>query len=234
MDLQNLERRRFFSVTVTEGYPGFYEIDGDNSHNNIAVSVSQTDNTFTPYGVTYPDAWFISVHTGSGDDTISLTSVDGDGGVGAGIDSGGGNDTISLNFDGAVYAGNGDDVLYLADSFRGEAYGESGNDQMYISGACVDAEIQGGSGDDLIDCSANEYSVVVHGGTGNDTIIGSEYDDQIYGDAGTDSLVGGGGNDSFYSRDGSNDYIDGGSGTDVVYANGTESSIVNVEYVYYS
>ena len=232
--LDILEPRRLFSVTVTEGYPGVYEIDGSDGNDVINATVSQQNNTLTVDGTTYNDAWFIIVQAGSGDDVISLTTTDGVGCVGAGIDAGSGNDTITLDFDGAVYAGSGNDVLNLKDSFRGEAYGGSGDDQINISGGCYDAEIQGNEGDDLIDCSNNDGNVVIHGGTGNDTLIGSEYDDQLYGDQGADSLVGNGGNDTFYCRDGSQDIVDGGTGMDIVYANGTEAGLTNVEYVYYS
>src|SRR5205809_7959430 len=100
---------------------------------------------------------------------------------------------------------------------------------MYISGECVDAEIQGGNGDDRIDCSDNHYFVVAHGGNGNDTIIGSSYDDQLYGDGGTDSLDGGSGDDAIYSRQGSGPTIVGGDGTDTLYANGPEPDITSIE-----
>ena len=31
MDVERLENRNLFSFTVTEGYPGYYEIQGDSS-----------------------------------------------------------------------------------------------------------------------------------------------------------------------------------------------------------
>lgn len=232
MLLENLESRRLFSVTVNEAYPGFYEIYGDNDANDLDVSVSMSEESFTLEGQTYYSVSYIYIHAGEGDDTISVVSVDGAGSIGASISAGEGSDTITLNFDGGIWAGEGDDIVYMTDSFRGYARGGEGDDQMYIIGACVDPEIIGGDGDDLIDCSQNYYGVVVRGGSGSDTIYGSAFDDVIYGDAGSDRLYGGGGNDSFHTGAGPDDQIDGGDGYDVVYlSGGCEFIAGNVEYV---
>jgi Ca2+-binding RTX toxin-like protein len=232
MLLERLESRRFFSVTITEAYPGFYEIHGDDDANDISASVSMSEESFTLDGQTYYGVSYIYVDTYGGDDTVSLVSVDGAGSIGAGVCSGSGADVVTLNFDGTIWTGSGDDVLYLTDSFRGQAFGESGNDQMYIIGACVDPEIIGGSGDDLIDCSNNYYGVIVRGGSGNDTIYGSAFNDVIYGDDGSDSLVGGGGNDAFYTGGGPDDFVDGGEGYDIVYtAGGGDFTATGVEEI---
>jgi Ca2+-binding RTX toxin-like protein len=231
MELELLENRRLLSGTVTQIYPGYFEVQGDGSNDAIDISVSQNNDTFTLDGETFYDVSYISIDGGGGDDHISVLSSDGEGSIGAGITGGDGNDDITLNFDGGVWAGSGNDVLHLTDSFRGEAYGEDGDDTMVISGACVDAEIQGGAGDDLIDCSNNSYSVVVHGGVGNDTIFGSAYNDQIYGDQGSDALYGNGGNDNFFVC--GNDSVDGGDGRDAVYVQGSLQQSTDVEDVYY-
>ena len=202
-----LDPRRLFSVTVNEAYPGFYEINGDDEPNVIAVSVSMENRSFTVEGATYSFVSYIIVRGFGGDDTISVNSVDGPGSIGATIYGDEGNDDLTLNFNGAVWAGSGNDVLHLTDSFRGQAYGQDGNDQILISGACQDPDIDGGEGDDLIDCRGNFFGVYIHGGTGNDTIYGTPYDDQIYGDDGEDVMDGAGGRDSIYARDGYADRI---------------------------
>jgi Ca2+-binding RTX toxin-like protein len=205
MELESLDGRRLFNATVTEGYPGFYEIQGDDSANVIDVSVSMQDHTFTLDGQTYAGVVYIFVEGQDNNDTISVTSTDGPGSIGATIVSRGGDDDVSLNFDGAVWAGDGNDTLHLSDSFRGQAYGQEGNDRISISGDCLDPAIDGGEGDDVIDCSGNHYGVIVHGGSGNDTIHGTPYDDQIYGDEGCDTFYGEGGRDT-YDAD-ANDHI---------------------------
>src|SRR5439155_702528 len=150
------------SVTVTEGYTGFYEIHADDSGNVIDVSVSSANDTFTLNGTTYGGLQYLTVYGGAGNDTIHLTA-DAPSWIGATIQAGGGDDDVSLNFDGAIWAGDGNDTVHLADSFRGEVYGGAGNDRMYISGETVDAQIDGGDGNDLIDATGNHYSVVIFG-----------------------------------------------------------------------
>lgn len=231
--IQVLERRRHFSVSISEDFPGFYQITGDGSANTISLSVSMSEESFTFDEVTYYEVSYIVVSSGGGDDAITLTSVDGSGTIGAAVDAGEGADSVSVNFDAVVAGGDGNDSLYLSDSYRGEAHGDGGNDQIYISGACVDAVIEGGDGNDLIDCSANASGVTVHGGNGDDTIYGSAYADEIYGDAGTNLLIGNAGDDVFNSRDGSGDSIIGGDGSDMLYANGLESGVSGVEYTFY-
>jgi len=229
MKIESLEIRRLFTVTVTENYYGFYQVDGDSSNDTINISVSQNDQTFTLNGVTYADAYYISVFGNGGDDAISLISQDPPGNIGAGIDGGDGNDTITLNFDGAVYAGAGDDTVYLRDSFRGEVYGQEGNDHIVVSGASVYAQIEGNDGNDFIDCSNNDYSVTIHGGAGDDTLIGSTHDDELYGDEGANSIDGNGGNDTFYCQYSSQDTVMGGSGFDVLHSGGNEASVNGIE-----
>jgi hypothetical protein len=229
MKIESLEIRRLLTVTVTENYYGFYQIDGDSSKDTIEVSVSQSDQSFTLNGTTYSDAYYISVFGNGGNDVISLISQDTPGNIGAGIDGGDGNDTITLNFDGSIYAGAGNDTVELRDSFRGEVYGGDGNDQMLVSGTSVYAQIEGNDGNDYIDCSNNDYSVTIHGGAGNDTLIGSEHDDEIYGDEGSNSVDGRGGNDTFYCQFSSNDTVVGGSGFDVLRTGGGEASVSGVE-----
>jgi Ca2+-binding RTX toxin-like protein len=227
-----LERRRLFSVTVTQDYPGYYEVNADDSGNTINIAVSQTDGTFTLEGNTYTDVSYIQVNGGNGGDTINVISNDGPDGIGVAVQGGSGNDTITTNIDASIWAGAGDDLVQVSDSFQGQIYGEAGNDQIYVSGRCINAIIDGGSGDDLIDATQNQYGVQAEGGAGNDTILGSEYADSIDGGSGSDYIAGNGGDDVIYSRQGQGDTIDGGAGNDTLYANGTEVSATNIEWIY--
>ena len=198
MIIETLETRRHFSVTVSEMYPGFYEVSGDQAADVIDISVSMSDEAFTLDGTTYNGVSYIFVHGNGGADYISVLSVDGAGSIGGSITGDDGDDEITLNFDGGVWAGAGDDVLSLTDSFRGTAHGHAGDDTITISGYTVDAAISGGSGNDFIDCSGNLSSVIANGGAGDDTIYGSVYADQLYGEAGIDVLIGNGGADEFF------------------------------------
>ena len=159
MNLESLEARRLFDVTVSEGYPGFYEIHGDANDNYIEASLNMADETMSINGQTYSGVQYVVAYGYGGNDTIVITSADGAGLIAASIVAGDGTDIIMLGVDGAVWAGAGNDELYLMDSFRGQAYGESGNDYMNISGANVDADIKGGSGSDFIDCSGSACPV---------------------------------------------------------------------------
>ena len=232
MDLQALERRRLLSVTVVQGYPGFYEVYGDDAANEIAILISAADSSFTLDGLRYEDASFIAILAYGGNDSVSVVA-DGATSVGAGINAGDGDDNVQLSVPGAVWGESGDDTLRLTDSFRGEIYGGEGNDHLEISGECADAEIDAGDGNDRIDASKSAYGVFARGGTGDDTVFGSAYDDRIYGEQGNDLLMGSGGNDVFYVADLDNDRIVGGAGIDIAFVDASESGIWGVEYLFY-
>lgn len=228
MNIQRLEQRRLFAVTVTETYPGYFEIVGDETANVIDVSVSMTYGTFSLAGNTYGNVGNIQVFGHGGDDAISVLSTDGFGYIGASILAGDGSDSISLNFDGAIWAGAGNDRLDLRDSFRGEAYGEGGDDRMLVGGDCIDAEIQGGDGNDVIDARGNNFAVLIRGGRGDDTIYGSSFDDRLYGDDGSDAVYGMAGNDTFFSSE----YVDGGDGNDILFRQNVATVYTGIEQVF--
>jgi Ca2+-binding RTX toxin-like protein len=231
MQLESLEGRRLFAATVTEGYPGLYEVHGTADDDVIEISVNQDAGTFTLDGATYADVSYIYVHGYDGNDFISVTSEDGSGSIGASISADGGSDTVLLNFDGAIWGGDGKDIIYLSDATRGQVYGEDGSDEIYLSGTSADAYVDGGCGNDYIDATGNYAGATLHGGNGNDEIHGSAYDDQMHGDAGNDTLYGEDGNDVFYVRDGDHDEIHGGAGTDVAYSDLNDDGMADVEYL---
>jgi Ca2+-binding RTX toxin-like protein len=219
-------------VTVTEGYPGFYEIRGTAEDDVIDVTIDMSAETFTLDGQTYHGVIYVMAYGFGGNDAIIINTANGPGRIGASVSAGEGHDTVMVACDGAIWGGGGNDELYLYDAFRGEAYGEDGNDYMHISGLTTDAEIRGGDGHDFIDCSANLYGVVVFGGMGNDTIFGSQYTDELYGEEGNDNLNGGGGNDVIYAWGGGVDIVTGGGADDIAYVDAQHDS-VEAEFVYY-
>ena len=234
MHIETLEGRRFFAATVVEGYPGYYEIHGDDADDIIEVSVSQSGESFTLDGTTYTGVSYISVFGYGGNDFISLHSDEGSGSIAAGVSAGDGTDTVLVNFDGAIWGGNDDDILYLSDSYFGGVHGEEGNDRIYVSGFSLDSEVSGGSGHDYIDASGNYAGLAIHGDSGKDTIYGTEYEDELCGGTGNDELHGNGGDDAFYTRDQEHDEIYGDAGTDIVYADSDGDGIYDVEYVFYA
>ena len=232
MNIESLEGRRLFAISVVEGYPGFYEIHGTEGNDVINASVSMAEKTLNVNGTTYANVFYVLVYGYAGDDYICVSTSDGPGTIGVSIAAGAGNDTCAINIDGAIWAGEGNDSILLLDSFRGEAYGQEGDDYIYVSGLTADAQIYGGSGHDYIDCSSNKYGVVVYGGNGNDTLLGSELADQLYGEEGNDVLYGNGGNDTFYAFGGGTDQIYGGGGGDVAYVDYVDQ-VTEVEVIYY-
>lgn len=229
MPFETLENRSLFDATVTEIYPGVYSVEGTPADDVIYAEVSMADETFTLDGATYSDVSYIVVQGNGGYDILGVMSMDGPGSIACSIVGGEDSDYIRLNFDGGVWGGGGNDEMLLTDSFRGQVYGQLGDDTIFVCGDCVDAEIQGGGGNDLIDCTNNNYRVVVRAGEGDDTVYGSLFNDQIYGDGGNDVLYGGDGDDSFYPN-GSGE-IDGGEGYDIIYASGYDGTTTGIEEI---
>lgn len=232
MELEFLERRRLLSVSVREGYPGFYEVYGDDTSNVIDIAVSPDDASFMLDGVRYGGVSYISVFAYGGDDAVSVVS-DRPSSIAASVDAGDGDDVVTVAGGGAIWGGSGSDTLRLTDCYRGEIYGEAGDDRLYIAGECADASIDGGAGNDLADASNSAYGLFMSGGAGDDTLFGSSQDDELYGGAGSDLLVGNAGNDTFYAVDGQSDRMIGGAGVDVAYADMGDSGTWGIEYVFY-
>src|SRR5215210_5290000 len=95
MDLETLERRRLLSITVVEGYPGYYEVHGDSDPDVISIAISAADSSFTLEGVRYESASYISVFAGAGDDTVTVVA-DGPTSLAASVDAGPGNDYVAV------------------------------------------------------------------------------------------------------------------------------------------
>jgi Ca2+-binding RTX toxin-like protein len=231
MIIETLERRALLSATVSEGYPGFYEVEGTEDADAIDILVDMSAGSFTLDGTTYSGVNYILVNARAGDDMVDVYSPT-SGDIACTVNGGDGSDGVWINFNGAIWGGPGDDYISLANSFMGEAYGDSGADVIYITDETVDAYIEGGSGDDFINATESGYGVTAYGGSGTDIIYGSEHADSIHGGAGVDYLYGNGGDDAIYAQNGVADYIYGGSGYDTVYADSNEAVLNGVEVVF--
>jgi Ca2+-binding RTX toxin-like protein len=229
MNIETMEGRTLFSVTVTEVSPGFYQFDGDAAADEISISVDMDNATLTYDGTQYANVAHITVNAGGGNDSVTVTGTY-PGAIRATIDGGDGCDVIVCNFDASIWGGGGGDEIHLGDAFNAEVYGEGGADAIYVSGYSFNAVIDGGTGSDYIDASANLDGATIYGGSGDDVIYGSDYLDTIYGESGADMIVALNGDDGIYtSGDGGIDWIDGGDGYDTLYSDVNEVSIQNVE-----
>jgi len=61
MFLESLERRRL-CTTVVQGYPGFYEVYGDEGDNEISIDVPADGGSFTLDGQTFLACQQIAVY----------------------------------------------------------------------------------------------------------------------------------------------------------------------------
>jgi Ca2+-binding RTX toxin-like protein len=156
----------------------------------------------------------MSVHAGSGDDTIT---------------TGWGNDSI--------YGGDGTDLL-TGGGGSDTIHGEQGNDQLYghlgndtVHGGTGGDLIAGGGGDDNLygdsggdNIQGNSGNDTIKGRSGHDTLTGQADDDRIDGGRGNDTLSGGSGNDRLKGEEGQDtltggrnkDSLLGGDGRDVL------------------
>ena len=226
-----LESRRMFA-SVFQGVPGYYEVTGTPGDDSIVIAVDQSAATFTLDGVTYGGVLRVAVDALAGNDTVSVRGT-GAGTISASVVGGPGRDSLSLDIDGAAWGDADNDTIALRNSFRGEAYGGPGDDQISLAGNCIDAQVEGGDGADIIWAIDNRYGVVLFGGAGNDRLYGSRFNDVIFDGPGTDFVFGLEGNDEFDSRDGERDWVMGGDGADVLWADENEGGVNGVEAIFY-
>jgi Ca2+-binding RTX toxin-like protein len=184
-------------------------LDLSTSSSALSFSTSQLMSAggFVLGGTTVRNIETFEILTGSGDDTMTITST-----VGQSLwNAGGGFDRLIVDFSaqslGSTLFSNlflvtgGDRVnFYGVEAFT--ATGGSGEDS-YGGGNFVDV-LSGGGGNDALG-----------GAGGNDILDGGQGDDQLYGEDGGDDLTGGDGNDRLIGHAGA-DTLRGGSGDDIL------------------
>jgi Ca2+-binding RTX toxin-like protein len=243
MLFETLEPRRLFAVTVVEGYPGFFEVHGDDDANSITISVNMDERTFTLDGLSYSNVNFISVWGYDGQDAISVATASPFATISAVLHGGNDNDSLSLNFDGAVWGDDGNDTMFLRHAFRGEAHAGIGDDSVFLSGENIEAVVYGNAGDDVLSAGQNNHGIYMYGGSGNDYINGSPHADYLDGGNGRDTIHGGGGSDTVHGGNGDDRFIGhydqqqvlfvGGDGIDEVYNYYGTMTVWGVEQLYY-
>jgi len=229
---ETLEPRRLFAVVTPTGIPGFYYVQGTDGDDTISIAINQPAGTFTLDGATYGGVQHVNVRAGLGNDSVTVSST-GVGFIAASIHGEGGNDSLTLNGNGAVFGEDGNDTISLRNSFRGEAYGGTGDDYVSVAGNTIEAQLEGNDGNDIMWALDNNYPVVLFGGNGNDRLYGSQFDDVIFDGAGSDWLFGLGGNDEFHTKDGSLDWVMGGDGTDLLFCDTLEGGINSCEVIHF-
>ncbi|MFF0991177.1 calcium-binding protein [Kocuria nitroreducens] len=193
----------------------------------------------------------VQVDSGSGNDTVRLTSVtrpsqvktgSGNdvvyGGTNRDVVSGeAGNDTLhgqggDDRLDGGpgndyLLGGTGNDVLVGQDG-NDHLYGGSGND--YLMGGLADDVLLGQDGDDTV--WGQDGNDTLYGGAGDDTLYGNAGNDKLHGQAGKDKHYGGTGNDTLNGVDAVafNDYLNGEQGFDKCEADGGDT-VLNCDVV---
>lgn len=242
MLFETLESRRMLSVSVVQGYPGFYEVHGDESANEIFISVDMEARTFTLDGQTYSNLNFVSVWGYGGDDLISVSTASPYATSSAVLHGGGGNDQLWLDYDGAVWGDDGNDTMFLSDAFRGEVHAGIGDDLAYLGGDNIEAIVYGDEGNDTINAGGNYHGIYIYGGSGNDVIYGSQHADYLDGGNGRDTIHGGGGSDTLYGGNGDDRFhvkddwteihVVGGEGYDELYNYTGTMSVSGVEQLY--
>jgi Ca2+-binding RTX toxin-like protein len=235
--IEAVESRVLFALTVTEGYPGMWEIH-DSVFSNATVDVVMTDLPGEHSGMWVNNTYYspvdhVAIFTYEGTDDVSIDASGGDPTFGASVVLGADDDTFDVNASAGVWCDGGNDSGYLRNAFRGELYGGSGNDVLYLTGDCFDTHVEGNGGDDWLEASGNNYAVSwFKGGEGSDGLWGTPYNDSIDGGNGEDWIFAGAGNDILYAVDGYDDELDGGSGTDSAYLDQRDvSTAFNIEYL---
>lgn len=118
------------------------------------------------------------------------------------LNSGTGNDTITVGILDAVFAGA---VSVLAGD---------GNDQINATAATLAVTLDGSSGNDIV--TGGTQADLLMGGSGNDSIVGLAGNDNLYGGSGADTLTGGDGDDVLLGQVGDGDVLTGGLGNDTL------------------
>ena len=127
------------------------------------------------------------------------------------VNSGAGNDTVTLNAPDALFSAvvsvngqDGDDLLQVGTLATSVSMTGGTGDDMLIGGM-QDDRLDGGAGND-----------VLNGPGGNEQLYGGSGDDSLLGGSGADLLDGGEGNDRLFGQGGSGDTLTGGNENDVL------------------
>lgn len=142
----------------------------------------------------------------SGDNTIRLLGSE------ITVHAGSGHDTVyASDLDALIWAGPGNDRI-LGGSGNDKLNGQRGADKLF--GAAGDDQIRGGQGNDELYGQRGSDTLLgrrgddfLSGGRGNDTLIGGRGDDTLKGGFGNDALIGGRGDDLLIGGQGADSFV---------------------------
>ena len=190
--MENLEMRRFLSVSLDDGV---LRIVGTSGGDNIEVQKRADDNELrvelnrdeTEYPLVSVNR--IVIRGLAGNDRIEYSWRDGRLDVPGNLGGGDGNDFIE--------GGNGNDTIS----------GGRGNDR--IQGRSGNDSLSGGGGNDIIEGAGGDD--VLRGGDGDDNLSGGRGNDDLFGNGGADDLEGNAGTDDIFGNSGNDDFDDSDS-----------------------
>lgn len=111
-----------------------------------------------------------------------------------------------------LYGGPGKDLLFVNGSYGTFAFGNGGDDRIYLRRSIYRSSGWGGGGEDLL-VGQKDYADVLFGDDGPDRIYGRGGEDSLHGGFGEDQLVAGPQNDELRGGAG-DDVMSGGPGAD--------------------
>ena len=241
---------------IVDGFRGIDKLDLDLSNATSDVEINLTlTNDQVSYGSTKISNFekIGQVVTGSGNDTIELTSLASS--KGGKVDGGAGTDLLIADYsDYALVIGGSETRTGIFNTNEGEIkdfwyersasrklLSHSGIERFNIIGSKNDDHLvgldkrdilTGNGGNDLLQgmqgndiLRGGEGKDILDGGVGNDKLIGGAGDDLMRGRSGNDVLLGGKGNDTLIGGSG-NDTLLGGSGNDKLIGGGGKDTFL--------
>jgi Ca2+-binding RTX toxin-like protein len=192
--------------------------------------ISRITNSTTGRVVDFPNpSGYLRVHSGHGNDTITVTSLDTLFSGQLVLNGGGGNDVLEGGVgDDRMIGGGGHDLLIggggddyqIGNAGSDTLFGGDGHDRLngaagndHIFGGDGNDRMLGGGGRDRMEGQAGDDRLMGHGSS--DTLFGGPGDDRLRGGIGSDQLNGEDGDDELRGEDG-NDSLHGGPGFDIL------------------
>ncbi|WP_299028274.1 Hint domain-containing protein [uncultured Sulfitobacter sp.] len=205
----------------TAWFTGLFE---DQSELEFTITTRGANSGFTLNGDVIDNATTVLFE--QGDDTLN-----GDAGDDTLVGNGGADLLIGGSGDDSIFGGTENDTIWGDQADPTGANLTVGDDTL--DGGAGDDVLYGERGDDVLNGGDGEDAL--QGGAGNDDLSGEAGNDRLIGGSGADRMRGGAGNDTILADDDATggaagasdpnfgDVIEGNEGSDVIYANGSDT-----------